>query len=186
MGYEEDLPPTIQERYGNAVDATDLTMRFERGGQVDVLTAAGMVGVKHPLSMSLWRWVYGGDTNERHAVLVGLMKHMKRRSARERWKEPGKLVQVVVAVADWYLARTCPACHGTLYQVIPGTPSLSDVPCPVCHCTGEKSIDKILVCFGPDWIKRGHDLRAHMDDLIADAANGMLRKTANTITIEGL
>lgn len=177
---------TIEERYGSAVEASDLTLRFERRGPVDTLTAAGMVGAKNPLAMSIWRWVYGQDANERHIVLAGLVRWMKLGGHKAGWKDRKNLVPVVVAVADWYQDRVCRTCHGTRYETIPGTPTLSDVRCPACHGSGERSLDKILVQFGPKWITRGKDLRAHMDDLALQAAAGMMRKISNTIEENGL
>lgn len=172
---------TIEERYGNAVEATDLTLRFERGGPVDILTAAGMVGARHPMCLSTWRWLYGGDDHERHAVLEGLLKWMQHQANRRRWNKRQALVSVTVTVADWYKHRTCPDCHGTRYMVIEGTPTLSDVPCNTCHGTGERSLDRLLFSHGSEWIGRGHDLRNHLDNLISEASNKMLQKTANVI-----
>lgn len=177
---------TIEERYGSAVEASDLTLRFERGGPVDTLTAAGMVGVKNPLSLSIWRLVYGQDQNERHVVLAGLVHWMKVQRDKRAWDDRSKLVNVTVVVADWYQDRVCKTCNGTRYETIPGTPTLSDVPCPSCHGSGERSLDKLLVQFGPKWIGRGKDLRAHMDDLVSQAAAGMLRKIRNSIEECGL
>ncbi|MGL4480440.1 MAG: hypothetical protein ACRCVK_19730 [Aeromonas veronii] len=179
---------TIEERYGNAVEATDLTLRFERGGPLDVLTAAGMVGARRPLSLSVWRWIYGEDHNERHAVLAGLLKWAKKRGRRCHWRGAwqSECVRVVVTVADWYSDKTCRHCHGTRYEVIPGTPALSDEPCQVCHGSGERSLDKLLMQFGPDWIGRGHDMRSHLDVLISDAAHDMLKKMRKDIDSSGL
>lgn len=177
---------TIEERYGSAVEASDLTLRFERGGQVDVLTAAGMVGVHHPLAMSIWRWVYGGDANERHAVLVGLVKWTKTQASRRQWNKMQSIVPVVMTVADWYCHKTCPVCNGTRYEQIEGTPSLSDVPCSACHGSGEISLDKLLVQFGPEWIKRGKELRCHIDALVNKAAPIVLAKIKRDIDLSGL
>lgn len=176
---------TIEERYGNAVEASDLTLRFERGGPVDVLIAAGMVGAKHPMCLSVWRWIYGGDNHERHTVLVGLVNWMRWQSTRRKWNKCRDLVQVTVTVADWYQHRICQACGGTRYMVIEGTPTLSDIPCPVCHGSGEHSLDKMLVGYGSEWIARGHELRAYLDGLVGEAAGKMLQKTANVIRESG-
>lgn len=174
---------TIDERYGNAVNASDLRLRYERQGAVDVLTAAGMAGVKQPLSLSIWRWIYGQDHNERHAVLAGLVKHMRQQAERRRWGDSSrdKMLQVTVTVADWYNDKTCRHCHGQRYELIDGTPTLSEVPCYVCHGTGERSLDKLLVPYGGDWIKRGKELACHIDSLISTAAGAILRKTGRTI-----
>lgn len=177
---------SIEERYGNAVDATDLKLRFERRGAVDVLTAAGLVGIHKPLSMSLWRWIYGQDASERISVISGLIGWMKRQAINRHWSKTNDMVVVTMLVADWYADKICRTCNGTRYTIIEGTPTLSDVPCPVCHGTGERSLDKMLFAHGPDWIKRGKDLRAHMDECMRQASELMLKKMANTIKESGL
>lgn len=177
---------TIEERYAGAVDATDLTLHYERTSQIDTLTAAGMVGVKNALALSLWRWVYGGDSNERHAVFAGLVKWMKIQGEKRKWKNRGDLVQVVCVVADWYNDKVCRRCGGTGEEAIPGTPSLSGIPCPVCHGTGERSLDQLLVNYGGDWVKRGKELRGHMDELSRMAAGKMMAKMKRDIEDAGL
>ena len=177
---------TIEERYGTAIEASDLTMHPERGGPVDTLTAAGMVGVMHPLAMELWRWVYGDDANARHEVLCGLVKWMRAQSRARRWDKDKSIVEVTVVVADWYRNRVCNVCHGVSYELIPGTPMLSDVPCPACHGSGERSLDKLLTQFGGSWISRGKILREHMDELSSMACSAMMRKMKRDIDDAGL
>lgn len=177
---------TIEESYGSSVDATDLTMRFDRYRPIDTIIVAGMVGVHNPLAMLIWRWVFGGDHNTRHDVLRSLVTWTVHLAAKRNWSNTEPLVAVVVVVADWYNSHTCPACHGTKFETIPGTPSLSDAPCPVCHGSGETSLDKLLIQFGPDWIKRGKEIRNHIDQCVAQAAHEMLRRTRNTMDIAGL
>lgn len=181
-----DDMPTIEERYGCAVEATDLSLRYERTGRVDVIAAAGMVGARHPLCLSVWRWIYGDDANERHAVLAGLLKWTSAQAKARRWDKRRDLVVVVVTVADWHKHKACPACHGTRYEVIEGTPTLSDVPCRVCHGSGMRSLDKLLLKYGPDWIKRGRELSAYVDRLICEANGDMLKKMAQDMYVSGL
>lgn len=176
----------IEERYASAIEASDLTMRPERGGPIDVLTAAGMAGIKHPLAMSLWRLVYGKDANARHDVAAGLIRWMKSQAVRRRWSKMASMVPVTLVVLDWYENKVCQTCHGTCYEVVPGTPSLSDVPCPACHGKGERSLDKLLAEFGGDWISRGKMLREHMDELSSLACSAMLYKTRRNIEESGL
>lgn len=177
---------TIEERYGSDIEASDLTLLAGRGCQLDTIVAAGMVAVSNPLAMELWRWVYGQDANARHAVLDGLVKWMKAQSRQQRWDKTKSMVEVTVAVADWYRDRVCRTCNGVRYELVQGTPMLSDVPCQACHGTGESSLDKLLIQFGGKWISRGKDLRAHMDNLSSMACSAMLKKMRNAIEDGGL
>lgn len=173
----DDLPPTIQERYGRAVEATDMSMRAARAGPADILAAAGMVGARHPLSLSLWRWLYGGDDHESYAVIAGLQEWVVDRARVERWKcGRGQMARLVIEVAGWYKDRTCRSCHGARYLLVHGTPYLSDTPCPVCRGTGERSLDKLIRYMGKDWPQRGYDMVAYMDGLVRAAGFDMMHK----------
>ena len=179
---------SIAERYATATEATDLTLRNERSTAVDVLTAAGMVGAKHALALSLWRWAHGGDNNARHDVLSGLLVWMRRQATKRNWQRvrAGTMARVVLVVAEHYHSPACTVCSGHGYEPINGTPHLSDTPCPVCHGTGECSLDKMLMQHGPDWISRGKQLRAYMDDLMHVAGKEMMRKLARDMQDGGL
>lgn len=115
---------TSRERIGTAQYTDDLgEVGLEEVGDVDIIRACGMAGQKNPLGLSIWRWRYGGDARELPQVAIGLI---------EQGHEPELVAKVLGHLAD----DVCRPCHGRGYEVVPGTPMLSDVLCLRCHGTG--------------------------------------------------
>jgi len=166
---------TVEERYANAVEAHNLLMRAERTGAADVLTAAGMDGVKHGLSLAVWRWLYGGDQNELHSIRADLVKWIIKRQPMAN-RNRGEIAGLVILVTDWYQYKACKACKGTRYKVIQNTGRLSNKPCPACNGSGERDFGKLIAQHGGQWSRPGQDLRQYLDHLCQDAAGAMLKK----------
>ena len=104
---------------------------LEEIGDVDIVRACGMVAGKQPLGMSLWRLKYGGDHREMGPAVAGLVGMMVRRG----W-HGDEIPALVVAVLRHWLDDVCPSCLGRGYDVMPGSPMLSDQPCDACKGEG--------------------------------------------------
>lgn len=171
-----------KEAYARACSATDLTMRSEALGAVDVLTAAGMV--RNRLGTALLRLRNEWDSvavpdfakytdlnayNTDMMLLFGSLKSM--REARARLAEFAEMHNIGPVLADrvlwWWLDSICDACQGTGYQVVEGTNRLSDKQCPACHATGHVPVP------GGD---KGKKLAEEMEEFANRAAGTMLRK----------
>jgi hypothetical protein len=50
-----------------------------------------------------------------------------------------KPLEVVAGALLWWLSKTCHACHGQRWQIIPGTGRLSQIPCEACNGTGNRA-----------------------------------------------
>lgn len=121
-----------RERLAEAQWSRDLG-EAEEGelGDVDIVRAMGAVAQVNDLGVILWRVRYGGATRELRSLaekLVSLMDRHQRDSS------------VVATVLEHWLGGICRACHGRGYEVVPGTPMLSDVICPSCHGTGKTEL----------------------------------------------
>lgn len=75
-------------------------------------------------------------------ILMGKLKtlgdvreQLRLRAEHRNMAEP---LEKAMAALMWWLDSGCHACHGRRWEVIPGTPTLSDRACPVCRATGER------------------------------------------------
>lgn len=76
----------------------------------------------------------------------------------------------VAAGILWWLAPTCPACHGRRWEPIPGTPKLSNRSCQTCQGSGQRSIPNGLV---------GRQIVGFFDDCVNSAHASMRAKLRN-------
>ena len=77
----------------------------------------------------------------------------------------------------WWLSPTCERCHGRGYQVIPGTPTLSDIPCPCCHGGRTTPLDVVLRARVPaGHVDAGRWLYGQMTSLLASLSHAMAYK----------
>ncbi len=122
----------MTERLASSQNTNDLGEHTTGLGDVDYIRAAGMVAQKNPIGMALFRLKYSEIVEEAMFCRNELIKLMmdRRRLARS------KAVSAVEKVLVHYLGDRCDHCGGTGYQLIPGTPTLSDTACPVCKGAG--------------------------------------------------
>ena len=73
-------------------------------------------------------------------ILMGKLKTLPevREQLRLRSEKTGHPVETYMAALLWWMDSMCHACHGRRWEVIPGTPTLSDRACPVCKGSGER------------------------------------------------
>ena len=99
---------------------------------VDMIRAAGMVGQRYPTALAVWRFAELMDRSSMRAAFDGLLSMAARRHIKFN------PVETVSSVLQWLANPVCSACNGTGFDVIQGTPTLSDHACPVCHGSGKR------------------------------------------------
>lgn len=117
------------EAYACSVNSGRLDGRDE-----DLILAAGMC--RNKLGIALGRVVGEFDGRaltrsalaeaQRHAHILALRHDID--------------LGVADSVLAWFISPNCEACEGRGYLKIPGTPKLSDNPCPCCHGEGHAPI----------------------------------------------
>lgn len=123
--------PTVEERYVTA-----------RNGS-DIKAAAGMAAVNSDekdrvsLALLLWSVTYQGKTEHKRDLADKLGMHLNKRMARDR-RLKGDARKIAKEMLAWQLHGVCKACDGRGYEVIKGTPSLSDNICHHCQGTGKR------------------------------------------------
>lgn len=138
-------------------------------GDVDILRAMGMVAQTNDLGLALWRVKYGGAMRELRGLaqqLVALMERHQRDTAE------------VARVLEHWLDGVCKACNGRGYEVMAGTPVLSDVHCPACQGSGKVELTDV-----------GRDAHWLLEQMAASErlmAAAVMRRLADEIDQTGL
>jgi hypothetical protein len=163
----------VTERYSNALEAKSLSVDVRTTfSPSDVLGAAGMAAHASSEAMILWSVLFQNKTSAKLAAVDMLAKKLTGQMIRNRWKgDPRKIAQEVFA---WHMHGTCQPCGGRGYELIPGTPTLSDRLCRQCEGTGKLRLP------------RGEPyswLEAYMGALIASAGGKVMQKLAVDMNI---
>jgi hypothetical protein len=126
---------SIIDRYASAVRSSDLRSRPDTTfSDPDVIGAFGLAGKREPLGAALMR-LFTGDNNAAQAVIEALTQKLLTHFPASLRESEARTV--ATGVLAWNRANVCTVCHGSGYEVIPGTPSLSDKECKSCRGTGK-------------------------------------------------
>jgi hypothetical protein len=155
----DETKPSIEERYSSATSTSTMKMELERSMPIDVLTAAGWsqsrIGAALLRLHSEWdsaekpRLHKSPHTGRREAqawllheqkILMGKLKtlpsvrgQVEQHLMQWGYAEPASKS---AAVLLWWLDQTCHHCHGTKYEIVPGTNRQSGKLCRTCQGSG--------------------------------------------------
>jgi len=157
---------SITERYAVARNATNLKMKTETNfAPVDILTAVGMAGNSNKEAIMLWEVTFQGKTSAKLACVEMLSKKLAAQMIKQRWK--GNPSRIAMEVFAWHMHGTCQPCGGRGYQLILGTPALSDKLCTHCNGSGKVHLPR----------EDAHTwLRDYMERLISQAGGKVMQK----------
>jgi len=122
---------STEEKYLIATNTSNLRVESERTGAADVLIASAWA--PGHIGSALMRL----HTRPTRDLLQQVHVQVAMEADRLRIANPDAVSAAVIA---WWLSRTCPVCHGRMFDTIENTPSLSAIECPACRGTGEKTI----------------------------------------------
>lgn len=158
---------SLKERIGTAQYSKDLGEHpADELGDIDIIRACGMIGVHMPLGVSLWRLKVSGDRREYPKAFEGLREMAEKRFGSD-------MATVVISVLDHHLDNVCRTCHGRGYQVVPGTPVLSDDLCLACAGSGRRQLENAG--------KAALWLQEQVARLEAEVASAIMKKLAREI-----
>lgn len=161
----------IHERYSVARNTSNLAVNPRTSlSASDVLGAAGMAGQEYELALLLWSVLYQGKIQAKVALVNHLSRDLRNQMEQKRWT--GDPVVITKEVIGWWFNGVCKSCKGRGYEVLKGTPHLSERLCKACH--GAKMVA----------LPRGDTytwLANRMDTLTAIASGAIMRKLAKQI-----
>lgn len=135
----QDERMTISERYMTARTTSSLRMQARtRMSPADVIAAAGMAGHKHDLALMLFNLQHRPTITRMHQLADILALRLESYMLLKKHK--GRPRIITKQVLAWWIGGTCKHCDGTGYERIPGTPHLSDIPCPTCSGSGKTQL----------------------------------------------
>lgn len=130
----------ITERYFSAVRSSNLrSIERTTRSDSDVVGAVGLAAKREPLGAALMRLFTGDNGAISHIVWVlenKLIEHFAGQISVAQARD------VAARVLEWNRNSVCTSCNGSGYEVIPGTPSLSDHECKSCRGTGKRLFQK--------------------------------------------
>lgn len=132
--------PGIEERVGKALARGDMRQRPSYTTcDLDKVAALGIVGIEEKLADAVFRLKYANDSTGYLDALDGVVHLARRLNMEMKWHVRRKktLRRMAFRVLNYWLAPNCPICTGVGYEMIKGSPHLSDRTCPACH--GERT-----------------------------------------------
>ena len=158
----------IQERYQVARNTSSLKIEERTSlSSADVLTAAGMAGLRNKEALQLWEVAFQGKTSAKMKLIEMLEQKLAQYMIDKRLI--GNPRHITIEVIAWYLHGTCQPCGGKGYEINLGTPTLSDRLCKHCHGTGKVKL--------PD-TEPHRMLNDYMGKLTSQAAGQIMKKLA--------
>ena len=100
---------------------------------VDVIRALGMIAASNPLGSAIWRVKYA----QVESLLPYVVKQLTRIALEKgQAKTVEEVHQSLNQILPHWLDDLCHQCFGRGYEVVPGTPMLSDKSCKACKGSG--------------------------------------------------
>jgi len=136
---KDDSKASPLERVVRALNSGRLAFRENVATDIDWLTALGMACARDPGRSALVRLHYVADADSYEQALNLAVQIVRRVSMRQRWHmRQQEVIRVARISLAYHIAPVCPACHGTGFELIPGTAHLSSRRCPKCQGTGRR------------------------------------------------
>lgn len=167
---------TTAERYATANNTSNMKMKADTIGDVDVIIAAGLS--PSLLGGYLRRLQSEYDGASKHVrsqtdamLLAGSLKSLNRAlegvSGQAMRNGIADHAKAAMAVVLHWLDDTCHHCHGVKFEVIEGTNRTSARQCKRCHGTGKSPVP---------WGEQGKALRIYMDQCYSEAVAASVRR----------
>jgi hypothetical protein len=98
------------------------------------------VALSSELGAKLFRVKYANDATSYNALRGAWLLIVEKKASLRQWPENVSIPFVTDTSLGYWLNDICRICEGKGALVIPGTPMLSDDPCPSCGGSGRKPL----------------------------------------------
>jgi hypothetical protein len=164
----------IIESYSRATQSSNLR-DDEHHHQTEKLAA---VALSSELGAKLFRVKYGNDATSYHALLAAWKDKVEKKAGLRHWPKHITAHKVAEMSLRHWLNDVCEPCSGKGFEVIPGSPMLSDAPCKACKGDGKRA----LVC-EENWRDFITDMIEDLDEMARGAASNAMKRLANDMDI---
>lgn len=154
-------------RLSPALVSNDLSIGRTRG-DADYVAALGYASRDYPIASPLIRMYLAQDAaavNEAKQKAVDMAKRAaNRQGIRLSLRE---LADVGRQALEYAVNKTCPRCHGTKFELIPGTNRQGTTPCVACGGDGRKNLPRHHRKLITEVISRIERVEATLDSIVA-------------------
>ena len=156
------------DRLSPALVSSDLSVT-ELRGDADYVAALGYASMTYPMASPLIRMYLSHDKGsviEARKQAADMAKRAARRAGLTL--RPSELAEAGRLALEYVVNKTCPRCHGTKFELIPGTSCLGPSVCKGCGGDGRKKVPskhrKIVV----EVIARIERIESTLDAIVAN------------------
>lgn len=154
-------------RLSPALVSKNLSIGTTRG-DADYVAALGLASMAYPIASPLIRMYLAQDRGAVHEARQAAAE-MARTAARRQGisLRTTELADIGRQALDYALNKACPRCHGTKYELIPGTRSLGNVLCKSCSGDGRRNLPKRYRKLIIEVISRIERIESTLDVIVA-------------------
>lgn len=136
-------PYTVVDRLAPAMVSDDLSQSDLHRTDADYLGALAYASRDKPLISALLRCYMAGDWKALNGARRQVERMVRKEAMRRRINLGAGEAEALAGAALRYCAfPVCPRCHGTKYQLIPGSRVLGSTPCALCDGDGRRPLPK--------------------------------------------
>lgn len=158
---------TSLDRLAPALVADDLSVT-EHVDHAHLVAALGYASRVYPLASALIRVYLSHDRGSLREARALACKMARQAAARRGYRvDPAALELIGRQALDYAINKVCPRCHGTRYELIPGTVCLSGKLCQACHGDGRRLLPRKYRALIVEVVARIERIESNLDAIVA-------------------
>jgi hypothetical protein len=167
------------KKYSRSINSSNLKSD-EHHFSADSLAVAAMVAMANGAELAnlLFRVKYGLDATSHRALLEGWKVKVAKKAELRQWPKHITAKKVAELSLGYWLNDVCEPCGGKGFEVEPGTPMLSDVPCKCCKGTAKRP----LVCEA-NWRDYVLGMLEELDEMTRSAGGRAMKRLADDMNL---
>lgn len=133
------------------------------------VAALGYASKEYPIASPLIRMYLANDKGAVHEARAMAYDMAKKAAQRQRLRlSMAELVTIGRTALGYVVNKTCPRCHGTKFELIPGTSCLGKIACKSCHGDGRRAVPKRHRKLIIEVIARIERIESTLDTIVAN------------------